>query len=506
MKHPFLKTVCLFLLPALLLSGCWQEELVEEESPVHPDQVLLMESEAPEVLLPEQFSLPYAPELTLDPITCADGMQQVVSSLLYEGLFRLGPDFQPQPWLCENYGCEGTKYTFTLRSGITFSDGSPLTAKDVKATLDRARSSQRYGGRLSAVTRISAKNETVTITLSSPNSGFPALLDIPIVKSGTERGIPVGTGPYLFSAENSGDCLIANQSWWQGGTQPVDRIALVEASDQNTMLYRFTSHDVQLVTADLTGSDPITTTGSFVFLDVNTTILQYIGCNVTREPLDSAVLRRALWSGIDREQLVSSLLSGHGTAAQFPVSPASPLYLDDLEEAYSTVSAGTLAAGGITIEQPLILLVNEENRFKVSMARQIAANFTTGGIPVDINVLPWEDYTAALAAGNFDLYYGEVKLTADWDLSSLLGTNGSLNYGGWQDPQTDQLLADFAADHGAAGPLYDHLRRQAPILPVCFKSTSTLVQSGVLDGLISTAAEPFYNLTDCTVHLQPASS
>lgn len=504
MKKSLLKTICILLLPALLLSGCWQEDPLEEESPVHPDQTpLTAEEKPPAVILPEQFSLPYAPEQTLDPITCADGMQQVISSLLCESLFRLGPDFQPQAWLCERYTCEGNKYTLTLRDGVTFSDGSPLTAKDVKATLDRARNSQRYGARLSGVTRISSGSGTVTITLSSPNSAFPALLDIPIVKAGTERGIPTGTGPYLFSAESTGDCLIANQSWWQGAAQPIDRIALVEASDQNTMLYRFTSHDVQLVTADLTGSDPITTTGSFVFLDVNTTIFQYIGCNVTREPLDNAVLRRALWSGMDRQQLVSSLLSGHGAAAQFPVSPASPLYPRQLEEPDGAVS---LAAGGVTVEEPLILLVNEENHFKVSMARQIAAGFTSGGIPVDINVLPWEEYTAALNAGNFDLYYGEVRLTADWNLSALLGSSGSLNYGRWKDPQTDQLLADFAADHTAAAQaLYDHLRRHAPILPVCFKSTSTLVQAGVLEGLVSTAAEPFYNLTDCAVHLQPTS-
>ena len=47
--------------------------------------------------LPEQFSLAYAPGESLDPITCADGMQQVVASLLCEGLFRLGPDFEPEP-------------------------------------------------------------------------------------------------------------------------------------------------------------------------------------------------------------------------------------------------------------------------------------------------------------------------------------------------------------------------------------------------------------------------
>ena len=59
MKKSLLKTICILLLPALLLSGCWQEDPLEEESPVHPDQTpLTAEEKPPAVILPEQFSLP----------------------------------------------------------------------------------------------------------------------------------------------------------------------------------------------------------------------------------------------------------------------------------------------------------------------------------------------------------------------------------------------------------------------------------------------------------------
>ena len=122
-----------------------------------------------------------------------------------------------------------------------------------------------------------------------------------------------------------------------------------------------------------------------------------------------------------------------------------------------------------------------------------------------VQALPWEEYAAALAAGEFDLYCGEVKLTADWDLSSLLGTGGALNYGGWADERTDQLLTSFAASTdraAAASTLCSYLKAQAPILPVCFKSTSVLMQNNVLEGLTPTMAEPFYNLFSCTIHLR----
>ena len=110
MKQQFPKFICLLLLPLLLLTGCWQEEFPEEDDVLLSDD-LIVEKPSSNVILPELFSLPYAPELTLDPITCSDGMQQVVSSLICEGLFRLGPDLEPIPWLCESHTYDPASFT-----------------------------------------------------------------------------------------------------------------------------------------------------------------------------------------------------------------------------------------------------------------------------------------------------------------------------------------------------------------------------------------------------------
>ena len=109
------------------------------------------------------------------------------------------------------------------------------------------------------------------------------------------------------------------------------------------------------------------------------------------------------------------------------------------------------------------------------------------------------------AAGNFDLYYGEVKLQADWDLSALLATGGSLNYGHWADPTTDQLLLSCRTVENPAiaiDTLCKHLQAVAPLIPICFKSASVLTQADVAEGLTPTAAEPFYDLGSCTIHLK----
>ena len=95
------------------------------------------------------FALPYLKGETADPITCPDGAMQTLGALLYEGLFALDGSFAPQPALAESYTYDAARYTYTitLRSGVTFSDGSAVTAQDVANSLRRAQSSPRYGWR-----------------------------------------------------------------------------------------------------------------------------------------------------------------------------------------------------------------------------------------------------------------------------------------------------------------------------------------------------------------------
>ena len=487
-----------------LLTGCAQIDEVEE--PLFPAE----EEPVPEetaAALPTAFSLPYLAGQPLNPLTCPDGMQQTVASLLYEGLFHLDTQLEPQPLLCASYTYdpEALTCTLTLRQDAVFSDGSPLTAADVKASLTAARSSTRYAARLADVKSISAGSGTVTLALSRPNSALPALLDIPILKSGTEKkDIPTGTGPYLYD-ESSSPCLLASQNWWQGSGQPVERIALTETADQEAMLYRFTSHDVQLIAADLTGTTPVTVSGSVRCTDADTTVLHYLGINTSVKGLDNAAFRRCLSLGINRQALVSGLLSGHAKATQFPISPASPLYPAELETAFSaTAFSDALAACAEKPAHTLRLLVNSENSFKVSMAQQIAASFTAAGVAMKAVSLPWEEYTAALAARDFDLYLGEVYLTPDFDLSALIAPGGALNYGGWEDSVISGLLSAFRTAEGelrqsAAASLYRYLCQQAPIAPICFKNGSVLTQYGRLDQLNPTQYNVFYDLSHWTV-------
>lgn len=96
--------------------------------------------------------------------------------------------------------------------------------------------------------------------------------------------------------------------------------------------------------------------------------------------------------------------------------------------------------------------MNQENSFKVSTAQKIAAGLSQYDLQVTVQALPNEEYLQALQNGDFDLCFCEVKLTADWDLRPLLQSYASLNFGGYADPETDQLLAGLCAAEPAGVP------------------------------------------------------
>ena len=237
--------------------------------------------------------------------------------------------------------------------------------------------------------------------------------------------------------------------------------------------------------------------------------MQFLGMNPRREALSDPALRRALSAGIDRETLVSSCLLGQGTAAQLPASPAYAGYDTALETPYDTAAYNRLlnAALGEQAEDEtpltLTLLINEESSFKVSAAQEIAMYLNTARLTVTVEAVPWDTFLTRLESGDFDLYYGECRLTADWDLTALLSTEGSLNYGGWSDETTDRLLQAYRASGADTDlvALWQQLLDIAPFAPICFKSVSVVTTEGVVQGLSPTETAPLSPLGSWSVRL-----
>ena len=501
------KLCALFLALAMALSlcACWEEE---EKTDDFWNEELPLEEEPPkQATRISTFALPYLSNQTLDPITCADGIQQTVGALLYEGLFELDETFCAQNVLCRDYAYDAEKhtYTFYLRENVTFSDGSLLSVTDVLAAYRRAAESERYAARFENVASMHIASGALVVALNKDNSAFPSLLDIPIVKSGSEKSlVPLGTGPYLFLTDNEGACLVRNDDWWRSGALPLERIALVPARDNSIGSSLFSSYDTHLLVSDLTATGSDGSFGSVDLFDADSAVMLYLGFNTRHAPLKSSALRRAMSAAFDRDAIASTLLSGHARAAQFPISQCAALYPDGLSTPAVSYEQA-LSDERVTDAHPkeLTLLVNEESSFRRTVAEHLCRQLSVGALTVTLRAEPWENYLKALESGDFDLYLGEARLTADWNAAALIGTGGKLNYGGYADEKMDRLLSAFLADENesTAQAYFRYFADCAPIAPICFKSISTQIPAGLAEGLTPTAQNPFYGFEHWTFHL-----
>lgn len=448
------------------------------------------------------FALPFYPEQSLHPVLTANRTNLVLSPLLYEPLFLVDDSFQAVPVLCKSHTVSPDKlvWTFVLHSGITFSDGTPLTGVEVADALSLAREEDsRYAARLACVADISGIEDTVVITLNRPHGSLPLLLDIPIALG--EGDCPPGTGPYVFEETDGSALLSARSDWWQTTGLPAEQLLLHPVESGDDLIYSFASGSISLVDVDLMGTNALGFSGSYETWDYATTDLVYLGFNTRGKLLfEDAGLRRALAQAINREVIVQTIFAGHAVASSLPVHPDSPRWDNRLARMWD-YSSEPLAQAVEELRESrrvLTLLVNSENAAKVSTAEFIAYQLESVGLTVTLKVLPFEDYAAALKAGNFDLYLGEVVLTADFDLSALLSPYGALNYGGWYSEEITPLLEAAASaspqQSAAHSALLAHLEQQAPIVPICFKNSSVLTRWGMLSGLFPLRNNVFYQL------------
>ena len=518
MRHIF-RAAALCLCAALLLCSCERPD----PQPT-PSETLAPTPTAPPQ--PAQFSLGYDPTASLHPITGDSQVNQELTGLVYQGLYELDNTFAPQPALASTASVseDGLTWAVSLAGDAVFSDGTPLTAAHAAASLNKARTSPAYAARLTGITSVTAGEDgAVYVALAVPNGNLPALLDIPIVleqgpsEDGTVPPAPLGTGYYQY--EQAGDRLYlqANPYHPSAAALPYVTIPLTPTSDTGERIGAFDSGAISAVTTDFSSPYALGYSGSYETIDYPTTSLLYVGFNAADGVCRSPLVRQAFSRAFDREKLACVLLSGHGDPAVLPVSPLSGEYSQaraaQLEYGLEA-AAQLLAEAGYTVNEedgllysrntPMeaTLLVNSDNDARQAVARQLADALGSLGVTVTVSHLPWSDFTAALAAGQFDLYLGEVRLTGDFDPSILI--SGELNYGGFENEELVLALAQWRAARGdaraqAANALWERFVQAAPIAPLCFMRGSLLMRWGMASNLQPTRANPYYQIEQWTI-------
>lgn len=491
-----------FLALGLLLAGCERETAPEPS----PSQSAAPSPSAAPVTRGE-FTLPYDPQGTWDPYVGSGNANMTLAGLLYEGLYELDESFSPSPVLARSAqeGEDGLSWRVELRPGVTFSDGTALTAQTAREAVLRAMGEgSGYAARLAGVESVQAPEEenVLIFTLKEPNRGFLALLDFPIVRR--EGETILGTGPYVFREGR----LEGRKDWWRGKELPQETLALTAVSGADDLLLAFDSGQLSLAAADLTGPNALGFGGSHQVWDYPTSTMLFLGFRTEGGFCADQELRRTLNLAFDRKKLVTEVLGGHASVASYPAPPSSGRYnkavaaqlSHDSKKAAETLEelGYPLAEDGLRYKGKnpvsLTLLVDSENSFHVRAAHSVKEDLEALGLSVTVKAVGWDEYLKSLNEGKFDLYLGECRLTGDLDVSAFFTRGSGLCYGG----ADGELLAavQTAKATGSFGEFDELWAQQAPFGVLCFKSGSVMTAWGRAEGLRPTQGNLFYRIED----------
>ena len=255
---------------------------------------------------------------------------QYCGPMLYRGLMRTDENCKPQCDLATDYQVSDDllEYTFTLRDGVKFHDGTDFNAEAVKVNFDRVTNPDNKLKRYSLYSNI-AKTEvvdeyTAKVTLKTPFSPFINQLAHPsavmispaaLAKYGKDIAFhPVGTGPFTFVEWIQTDYLkgVKNPNYWRPGLPKVDAIKWVPVVDNNArsaMMRTGEAHftfPVPFEQAAVLEKEP-----NINMVAAPSIIARYLNMNMLQKPFDNPKVRQAINYAVDRDALIAGVLDGY---------------------------------------------------------------------------------------------------------------------------------------------------------------------------------------------------
>lgn len=498
MKRYLAMLLCL----VLLLTGCGDPAVYTPTGDgLSYDDDYTGATHAPEEEPQDQaLSLSYYPGETMNPIQCTDFTNRAFLSLIYQSLFIVDRDYHIEPVLCKQYSMaeDMRSYTFYLESA-TFSDGSLLTAQDVVATLNSAKSSTYYSGRFLHITDISLSGDGgITVKLDTPCENLPILLDIPIIKeSQLEAEHPLGTGPYVLTGIGSELLLHRRTDWWCRADMAAtaNTIALRPAQSPAQIRDDFQFADLSMVYADPGSDEYVDYRCDYELWDCENGIFVYLAFSAISPVFLNADLRAAVTYAIDRDLLAENYYRGFARSASLPASPLSPYYSAAMAEKYALDAqrfAQAVTDAQLPPETQVRLLVNSDDTLRLRVARAIADMLTQGGLPTQVLEKSGNDYTYALQTKDFDLYLGQTRLSPNMDLSAFFSSSGALSVGGVSNVSAYALCQQALENHGNYYTLYQTVMDNGLLCPVAIRSYAVYATRGLITDLTPARDNVFY--------------
>jgi len=409
---------------------------------------------------------------SINPIN-GDGTLICEKAAITETLVGANEDFSLNPGLATSWKqLDENTWEFKLRNNVTFHDGSKMTAKEVKFTLEKVISENSKVASMLKVDSIEVvDNYTLKIKTKEINPILPGVLHYPDTaiispSSYNEKGEfvkPVGTGPYKFESFDDQTrtlTIVKNENWW-GGKVGLDKMIIKGIPDPNTRAMAIENGEV-----DFTVDVPYSETDRIAAIDginvekFKTPRVYKLDLNLKHEPLEDVRVRQAMSYAVNRSEIAENVLYNVGEAAAGPFLPTMVWankslkpYNQNLEKANELLTAagwvdtdgdGIRDKDGKTLK--LNLMTYSARPGLPPMAEAMAAQLKEAGIDVETEVMEMGSIDDRKEKGNWDLYLAAYNIAMvpdpEYILTNWYMTNGTDNTPGYSNPKVDSLITE----------------------------------------------------------------
>jgi len=416
-----------------------------------------------------------APAAAINPLTIADAgglcmLAQTGEFLTFDNNMAL----QLQPMLATSWTPTkgGTVWTFKLRSGVKFHDGSPLTADDVVYTFQQLSDTKIASNALSTFTGVldpagvvKVDASTVAFHLQAANGNFPYLVSSDnynaiIVPKGTNfadwQKTFIGTGPFKLSSytQNVGANFVANPDYW-GGAPNLASTAFTFYASQQPQILALQGGTVDVIVQFVpSGASALLNSSSYNIIKLKSANHRELSMRTDMAPFTDARVRQAIALCLNRPGMVSALLSGDGLVGNDnPFAPkfvstntSIPQRVQDVAKAKALLAAAGHHNGFSTS------LTTEQYEEIPELAQVIAEAATAIGVKITLKVETQANYYGKASYGNSDWLDAIMSLVDYGDrgvpnvfLEAPLTSGGPWNAAHFKNPTYDGLVKQYVA-------------------------------------------------------------
>ena len=442
---------------------------------------------------------------------------QRVASLIAPGLVRIDASGQPVPDLAASIERLSPKrYRFTLRPGLTFHDGAPLTSRDVVYTFESLRDpdvGSPLGPRFDPIARVVAVDE-LTVEIEFHHAYAPALVDLNMgivparLADPAERPAfaerPIGAGPFRFVARPDEEHIVlAPNASYYGGRPAIERLEFTVVRDETTRLLALLHGDADLLQGAIS---PVLLPrlDRAEHLEVQTRPgvgYAYLGFNLRHPILADVRVRRAFAHAIDRDTIARYKFRGAAAPAT-GLLPAhhwafaeSDGYEHDPDRARALLDEAGYPDpdGDGPAKRFEITYKTSTDRFRKAVALVIAAQLEAVGIGVDLRAYEWGTFYGDVKRGRFEVITLKWLPVIDPHLMHWVFHSDSIpseandwvggNRGAYRNPAVDRLLDEAAGESSVArrralyGEVQIALARDLPYVPLWHEDTVAVVST-----------------------------